>query len=201
MVKELELWREIEDLGWTKDHDYVRIGVQLVKSKRKDEIEKFTRTKVKELYKILDAAYTGGSDDMFDDLCYHIVGAGKKVFDAVLKDPTSCNQVRPRESFAYCFNLDPAELDPAVYLSRLIEFMIEHAGINDKDYIDSYLIIVKACREVCDRPCADSVEFLKTLKRKARDQVDHRLNRSGWQLSNIVNDLVKYAKYFPKYSN
>lgn len=108
-----DMWDIVDQIGWgTKTTDYKFISRMLLKMSgtKRNEFEAFVRSKEAELSKRLYDIVDGPSDDGFSDLCWHIVGLGKIVFDTCMKDPLYAQELydtdQYKESFAYCLHFD-----------------------------------------------------------------------------------------------
>jgi len=106
---ESDFWSLIEPYGWgTKSRNYKAIKKDLMGKLSPDEAEELGATYRKlsnKLYKVLDGVVEGLGDDGFGDLIAHIIGMGRREYEAVLKDP-ELGAVRANagdfgESFAY----------------------------------------------------------------------------------------------------
>lgn len=96
-MPEAEFWRIVDGLGWgTKTTDYKALNKYLRKTLSEEGVGSLRTTLSKvesRLYKAIEGweresgKSCGLGDDGFSDLIAHIVGLGKKEYDAVLRDP------------------------------------------------------------------------------------------------------------------
>ena len=79
------IWNEIENLGWGKDHDFYRIARELSTNPQlRDALIKFTDERREELIKrIVQVLYS----DQMNDVLWDIVGSGKEAFDEAMANP------------------------------------------------------------------------------------------------------------------
>lgn len=113
---EASFWKAIDSLNWgvrcAEDQSYDLIAREISTkwdAQFRQSFETMLRAKVSELQKTVLAHSLGAvlGDDSLSDLLYHIVGLGKKEYDAVLANPKQAiRRAKTRdyvESFAYCF--------------------------------------------------------------------------------------------------
>lgn len=160
-MSESEFWKITEPYGWgTKTKDYKAIEKDLLRKLSPDEAEDlrdaFDKLKSK-LYKALDKVVEGLGDDGFDDLLSHIVGMGKREYDATLKNPergaARANKYDFSESFAYALphKSDYERLNVTKYITWA------------KEIASTYEKILKASD--------DDVPFLPKIKKDLQDVV------------------------------
>ena len=107
-MSEPDFWKLIEPYGWgTKTTDYKAIKKSLMGKLSPDEADELQTTMMKlegKLYTALKNLNIGSNDTM-GDLIAHIIGMGKKEFEAVIKDPQLAYQRyqsgQYTESFSY----------------------------------------------------------------------------------------------------
>ncbi|MHA2403454.1 MAG: hypothetical protein ACXADH_10730 [Candidatus Kariarchaeaceae archaeon] len=116
--REKSFWDFVEHADWTSDHDYRRIegilktfDIQMVKTLN-GEYEKA----INKLNSLLDDKVRGVSDDGYSDLLSHIVGSGKKVYDAVLKDWGEAQDIIDRREYEEGFQYIWHDYYDQVYL-------------------------------------------------------------------------------------
>lgn len=129
MLTESECWAIVEEIDWGNKYDTIDCGmvatmlaVRLGKEKA-DALKHFVRKKEHEINRAItkwekdEGKSVGLGDDGFGDLCSHIVGMGKNLFEAHIANP-SLAQERARkfmfgEKFSYCIpdRNTAAELD------------------------------------------------------------------------------------------
>lgn len=111
-----KFWKLVDEIGWgtkTVDYNNVRAGLikKLTASQSKELTSTFnelstTLTKAIETWEKAHGERLPVSDDGFSDLRAHIIGLGKTVYEAVLKDPElamrRANERQYKESFSYC---------------------------------------------------------------------------------------------------
>lgn len=89
-MTEKRFWEIVKIVNWGKDYDYERIRIWMSKNLSLDEIKAFRKildSKWSQLDKVVgERNPAGGGDDSHSDLLYHVIGLGKKVFEANLAD-------------------------------------------------------------------------------------------------------------------
>lgn len=113
-MSESEFWKIVDDMGWGKSYDYKAMQKKLLRSMTPEEIDEFHDMFEKLRGKVDRAvieyrnehdpgAYVSG--DGFGDLTAHIIGLGKREYDAVMRDPSKgwkrYQDGDYRESFSY----------------------------------------------------------------------------------------------------
>lgn len=112
-LSEKELWQLIENLNWSLDHDYRRIGdeLNLLGSDISNQIKEFAYKK----YRLIDSQYREDwlgepgievSDDGWSDLTAEVVGRGKEFYEniTVEKLQVMANTSNYYENFNYSFH-------------------------------------------------------------------------------------------------
>ena len=112
----LEFWRLTEPYGWgTKTTDYKSIQKDLMRKmtpeQAKDLNQTFRNLKIKLYETVIQAEkareipHINVGDDSFDDLQAHIIGMGRREYEAVMKNPALAaergNAGKFSESFSY----------------------------------------------------------------------------------------------------
>ena len=115
------MWNRVEALNWARNKDYQRTAklVYSLSPVLRDELINFVddrvialQTAIAKFEKDRGNSLDIGSDDGFSDVTYHIVGLGKKVWEAAMKNPLLVEKryhakygtkAGYKESFAYCF--------------------------------------------------------------------------------------------------
>jgi hypothetical protein len=115
---ESKAWALIDKIGWgKKTTDYQAVQESLVEEYDYEDMKAF-RGAVRNLYDRLAEAIRSyvedlryedkehnlpyGGDDSFSDMVHHAIGLGKKYYEKVLADPASLEDLKVKESFAYC---------------------------------------------------------------------------------------------------
>lgn len=208
-MPEAEFWKVVEPYGWgTKTTDYKKIKKDLISRFSLEESESLSETfkAIKgRLYKALDRKVSGVGDDSFDDLLSHIIGMGKKEYDAVMKNPALAqDRVNRRdfvESFSYAlpYSNDYAKTDISYYIGwaerqvseyeELAPAWKEMGLVPDKNLKGALDKVVKALRGfIKDK---DIKKFLETEK-EVRDAVGVVMKASQgnpWGVYNLYTDL------------
>jgi hypothetical protein len=109
MTMELEkkFWEVVESCGWgTKTTNSKEVKRYLLRNFSQAEIQALEAVFRQYTSKLSEhlSEVTGVSDDSFSDLCSHIVGLGKKEYDAVMKDADLAQQRINRSDYAESFS-------------------------------------------------------------------------------------------------
>lgn len=136
------MWAIIEDMDWGNRCHQPRIYDTMKRDFMREynhdmavKFDAFVTARFNEMYKAIEVfekandthAGNYGGDDSFGDMIHHVIGLGKKVYKATMKDMTLLNKVRFVESFAYAIpNVtgsmnDYEELEPDFHHNRAIE--------------------------------------------------------------------------------
>jgi len=223
-MSESAFWKFIEPFGWgTKTTDYDAIEKAIMRRLTADQAEElseaFHRLKGR-LYKRVDDwqrdndRHLGVGDDGFDDLLSHIVGLGKREYDAVMKDPELAYQRAQarygskdgfEESFSYAIPsaIDYKNLDVGKYRKWAKEVLEEYLEALGKD--DNLIPYSREIRRLVDilemMARGDYHEFAKHEKegRDLAEGVQKALNRKDlqspvdkWAVWNLFSDVQQY---------
>ncbi len=115
--KDKLMWTIIESLDWdnrskTENRAYETIKMEFLHTYTKGiakEVGEFIGARSKELYDAYDKHETNGGerhgnfggDDSFSDMMHHVIGMGRKTFEAVMNDMSELDNVKYVESFSY----------------------------------------------------------------------------------------------------
>lgn len=107
-------WDAISAIGWgTRTTDYDNIELTLLFSEDQiKEFEDFCYTQVEQVHRALHKNWQSGhlhgqpwlGDDSFHDLCCHIVGMGRQVFEEAIATAQPPYAVEAAENFMYIFH-------------------------------------------------------------------------------------------------
>ena len=135
------MWAIIADMDWAnrcqQNRIYDVIKKNFMRSYNKEmavKLNDFVTARFNEMYKAIEAyekehGHVGnyGGDDSFGDMIHHVIGSGKEIYNAVMKDLKLLNKIKYVESFAYaipnvsgCMN-DYEHLEPDFHYNRAIE--------------------------------------------------------------------------------
>jgi len=206
-MSESDFWKITEPYGWgTRTTDYKKIEKDLMRKLTPDEAEALRQVfgKLKgQLYKQLDRAVEGVGDDSFDDLLSHIIGMGRREYQAVMKDP-SLAQARVnapygskdgyKESFAYALpsKSDYARLDVSKYLKwagKIVDATEVLVRARLEDEIDAMILgKVKPALQFLNKTLGEFVNTKDAYTllehedqiKKAAEDVEKGLQRAGF---------------------
>ncbi len=102
------MWREIEKLNWSKDHDISRVRNQILKLKCKEELSQFVFEKVETLMLKFKTTKLDIGDSSFSDVLAEVVSRGESFYNNIT---TSILQKMIKnhdydENFEYVFDLE-----------------------------------------------------------------------------------------------
>lgn len=105
-------WEIVDEIGWSTedgmtDYDVARAMLldKYSKGRMKDFEEWFSRRR-RDLYDACDEVAEGFSDDSYGDALAECIGRGKRFYESIMKNPKKINELKFRESFAYCIPTD-----------------------------------------------------------------------------------------------
>lgn len=216
-MSDSEFWKLVDALGWGKDHSYKRIKAYILKNWSKEQVTEFKKVKDKlydALYKRLFDEVEGVGDDSFSDLLNHIIGLGKREYDANMKDPSRAqkrvNKYDFQESFSYAipYEDDWKKLERGVAGLNTITIALENweGGLGSDLYkpVQKELkMIVDALRQLKQTGDAaafqqdfpklnEATERIKRFREKAKEDFENKLEAVGhlhWMIQNVSNDL------------
>jgi len=218
-----EFWRIVSKVDWNLDHNYDRIKYQLMRTVSPAQAEGLRR-KFDKFYKKLDYVLSGHvegvGDDGYNDLLSHIIGSGKKTYDAVINEPDLAQTIVDNneyvESFAYVFpdsrattetgykDIDPDNMKAQAekYLGMLQPLVGQHSPVESKESAQLILSMIKRLRAAADG------NFEKAAKGWDRESYSKwgsltnmrgdsggRIHDLNFGPSNFLNDLVNFTKH------
>jgi len=233
-MPEGEFWKMVAKIGWgTKTTNYEAIKAAILnKYHTKQEIEGIHDTfgKLKDrLYRRLDEWMElnapdldnrgwGTGDDGFDDLCSHIIGLGKKEYDAVMKDPKlawdRARKGQYKESFSYAipWDRDMDLQDPKYFKGWAKRSLGDYSVITKDPDLKAFHGDAKKLMKLLQLVVDGKVDAFYAKRRDAEKlatklydgwkKVSRRLPRESaempqkWSVTNMIRDLtnVYYRK-------
>lgn len=216
-MSESEFWKLVDELGWGRDTNYKRIKAYILKNWTKEQWAEFDKVKDKifnALYKRLDREVKGVGDDSFSDLLEHIIGLGKREYDAVMKDPSlaqkRADKYDYKESFAYAipYEDDWEKLERGVTGLKSLEFALE--VYEDGLGVDLYKPVQKELKMLVDAfrnlkqtgdvgafkeqatKLNDAEQRIKRFREKIYKEFEDEFEAVGsqnWMTKNVAGDL------------
>ena len=113
-----DFWNVVDSLNWGQNPDYKTVGVLFQKLNPSDRKKFINRYQIfyNKLYNKVTDFITKNSttrnrfpfsgDDSFGDMIDHSIGLGHDFYHSALKDPMVLTQIKPVESFRYCFHFE-----------------------------------------------------------------------------------------------
>jgi hypothetical protein len=202
-MTEARFWELVAQADWPKNGYYNPKILYLSTLNEKECSE--LRSIAGELWKMLDEFIgkennpANGGDDSHSDLLYHIIGLGKKVFYANLKD---YDLIRARgsapyssedgyeESFVYCLPYDDETKDPKKSIEdckRSIKQRAMHFNnvveIDGKEYkADEVMGFDMLMQHISDTLCDADGEFVSEIyNRVCSDSIEH-IGDDTWRM-------------------
>jgi len=135
------MWAIIADMDWGNRCHQSRIYETMKRDFMREynhdmavKFSAFVSARFNEMYKAIGAYEAEheqvgnyGGDDSFGDMIHHVIGLGKEIYNAVMKDMKLLNKIEFVESFSYavpnvtgCMN-DYEELEPDFHHNKAIE--------------------------------------------------------------------------------
>lgn len=217
-MSEADFWKLIEPYGWgRKTIDYKPIKKSLLGKVPQDEAQalsdafgklKGSLAKAVSKWERENDKQLPVSDDGFDDLLSHIIGMGKREYEAALKDPAKvferANKGDYKESFAYAlpYKTDYASLSISKYLSWAKKIIGEYnqvlnASEDDVPWKSKLNAPLKQVISVMEEFVRD--ESIPTLLaqeeavKKATGEIEKILSRLGYGSSLPEEDTLEAA--------
>lgn len=125
MLSDDQVWRIIGKAGWTRDHDYDRIGLEFLNNLPATDclqVFRFIQDRLDELYRRFKGDWLAHpgipvSDDSWWDLRAEVVGRGKRFFSTITaaKLRRMAHDHDFHENFSYCRNVLTADASASSY--------------------------------------------------------------------------------------
>jgi len=198
-MSEAEFWKITEPFGWgKKTKDFKAIKKALMKKLSPDQAEalqnrytELTSTVYDKLLPIIQESEVWIGDDSLDDLVAHIVGMGKKEYNAVTKNPLlGLKRAEERdyeESFSYAL---PSEED---YKSLDIRKYVKWAN----EIIDRYTKVLDASEDdipwknKLERPLKQVVKIMEGFLKKKDPHALLKEEKEAKKASEEVDKILR----------
>lgn len=160
------MWAIIESLNWAgrcnESRIYDTIKMEFMHTYTEETAKKvndFVTARFKQLYEAYDKHIADGGescghfggDDSFGDMLHHVIGMGKKTFNAVMKDMTKLNGIKFVESFSYA-------------LPHTNETFNDYKNLNEDFHIDRAKQSIKALADVVTSGEPIGADKARTIK-------------------------------------
>lgn len=218
-LSEAKFWKDIEPLGWgTKSTDYKAMKKILLNTWDEEEAESVSDL-IRKLRGQLGKAVTEWQDDndqdlglygdSYEDLMNHIIGMGKKEFDACIKDPSRiadrADKSAYTESFAYALphytDYQKREQGLKHFHQWAGEVMGEYGGAARNDLLKPIQkdceLIAAAMKDLIEgnedaflkkeKAAKDAAERAEDYSRKLREAAGDISNK--WAVWNLFSDV------------
>ncbi len=213
-ASENDFWKFVSKAQWTKDHDSDRIKKMILQTMDKESASELNNTYRKlndTLHRHISNDVEGVGDDSYSDLIAHIVGTGKTLYDAVMRDPSIAQRMVDdrafKESFSYSFpypedwNLN----DPKFFMKKATKYLEDLAPLTTgkiqmsirKEDVNLIRKMVKRLRSV------ESGNFRKAVDGWGSDEysrwgaltsrAQHEALDLHYGFGNLLNDVQQFA--------